>query len=380
VLRRHPAIRVRLSPTFAGLGAYPFTRLDDARADAASRGIDVIDFGVGEPREETPPFIRDALAAGIQPVSTYPKSAGLPETCQAVAGWVRRRFGTEIVPDQAIPTLGSKEAIFHLAQMLDGDTVAVTSPGYPVPARGALFAGKDVATLPLTAERDWLPDLDEVPWGRLAILWLNYPNNPTGATAPLAFLEQAAERARACDAVLACDEAYSELWFDGQAPAGGLQLRDLRNVIVFNTLSKRSSMPGYRAGFAAGDGALIQAMRRYRPNVGVAPQEFVQRAAIAAYADEDHVADVRDLYRAKREVMLPALESIGLVDVGGPATFFLWMKTPVADEEAYAISLLDRGILCAPGSAFGPEGAGHVRFALVPTLRECELAAERLAG
>jgi acetylornithine aminotransferase len=274
-----------------------------------------------------------------------------------------------------VPTLGSKEAIFHLAQVLGPGAVAVTTPGYPVPERGARFAGREVVELPLLAEREFLPDLDALPRDGLALLWLNYPNNPTAATAPRAFYEQAASLARERGFVLASDEAYSELFFGDEAPGSALQVGDLTNVLVFNTLSKRSSMPGYRSGFVAGDPALVTALKRYRPNVGVAPQTFVQRAATAAWRDEEHVEAVRATYRAKRDVLLPALEAAGLRNAGGDATFFLWLEAPPGTAEA----LLELGIVVAPGEFFGPAGAGFVRAALVPTLAGCELAAERLS-
>ncbi len=375
---------MRLSPVLESLATYPFVRLDEAKSAAIARGIDLIDFGMGEPREETPGFIRAAVAAAIEPVSTYPKAVGLPELRAAIARWIERRFGTAVDPDtEVVPTLGSKEAVFHLAQVLAGEAVAVTTPGYPVPARGARFAGRDVVELPLEASRGFLPDLDALDAAtldRLAILWLNFPNNPTGATVALELLERAAALARTHDFVLACDEAYSELWFEGPPPVSGLQLADRRNVVVLNTLSKRSSMPGYRSGFVAGDRQLVAALKRYRPNVGVAPQEFIQRASVAAWDDEAHVEAVRERYRAKRDVLLPALEAAGFRNAGGPGTFFLWMATPDGeDDEACAVRLLEHGIVCAPGSFFGAGGAGHVRFALVPTPERCAEAAERLA-
>lgn len=376
---------MRLNPVLEGLATYPFVRIDEAKAAAAARGIELIDFGIGEPREETAAFIRRALADALHPLSTYPKAVGVPELRAAIAGWAARRFGAALDPDsEIVPTLGSKEAIFHLAQVVGGDAVAVTTPGYPVGARGALFARLAVAEIPLDPARGFLPDLDALDPAllhRLAILWLNFPNNPTGATVPLALLERAAELARAHDFVLACDEAYSELWFAGDPPASGLQLRDRTNVCVFNTLSKRSSMPGYRSGFVAGDPALVAALKRYRPNVGTAPQEFVQRASIAAWEDEAHVEAVRERYRTKRDILLPALLAAGFEDAGGPASFFLWLRTPGGeDDEACALALLERGIVCAPGSYFGAGGAGHVRFALVPTPEACARAAELLAG
>jgi succinyldiaminopimelate transaminase len=378
---------VRLNPVLAGMASYPFVRLAEAKQAVAARGVHVIDFGVGEPREETPAFIRRALARALdaEPVSSYPLAPGLPELREAVAAWVARRFGAAVDPDaEVVPTMGSKEAIFHLAQIVagHGDRVAIPTPAYPVYARGALFAGVEVMDVPLDPSRGWLPDLQAVDWDGVALLWLNYPNNPTAATATLELYEQAAALARAHGFVLAVDEAYSELWFAGDPPVSALQLGDTTNLAVFNTLSKRSSMPGYRCGFVAGDPELVAAMKRYRPNVGLAPQTFVQRAAAAAWADEDHVVETRERYRAKRDALLPALLAAGLQPSGGDASFFLWLRVPGGeDAEAFALRLLDeRGIVVAPGPFFGPGGEGHVRIALVPTLAECRRAAELLAS
>jgi len=381
---------VRLNPILDELGTYPFVRLTQAKREVAARGVELIDFGLGEPREETPAFIRRALAEAVEPVSAYPLAEGLPELREAVATWVGTRFGAPLDPErEVVPTLGSKEAIFSLASLLvdragGRDLVAVTTPGYPVPARGAAFAGAEVLELPLSTERDHLPDLDAIDaqaWSRLALLWINFPNNPTAATAPLAFLEDLAARCRQHDVVLACDEAYSELWFAGEPPVSALQLTDRTGVLVFNTLSKRSSMPGYRSGFAAGDPALIAALKRYRPSVGTAPQAFVQRASVAAWGDEDHVVETRERYAAKRRIVLPALISAGLEPVGGDATFFLWLRVPDGvDDAQLATAWLERGIVVAPGSFFGPAGAGCLRAALVPTLAACERAAEILDG
>jgi acetylornithine aminotransferase len=372
---------VKLSPVLTGLRTYPFVRLAEAVARLQADGVDVIHFGIGEPHEETPAFIRDALVAALDPFSTYPAAEGLPELRSAIAGWAQRRFGAALDPDrEVIPTLGSKEAVFLLAQVLDGDVVLVPQPAYPVYERGAVFAGKQVVELPLRAADGFLPDLDAIPadvLARTAILWLNYPNNPTAATAPLELYERAAALAREHDFVLASDEAYSELYFGNQPPVSALQVGDRRNVAVFNTLSKRSSMPGYRTGFVAGDPDLVAALKRYRPNVGVAPPEFIQRAAAAAWDDEEHVTAVRDVYRAKRDVLVPALEARGLRHAGGDATFFLWLEGAAAGEHE---RLLERGIVLTPGDYFGPAGAGYLRLALVPTLAECERAAEVLAG
>jgi succinyldiaminopimelate transaminase len=371
---------MRLNPVLAGLEPYPFVRLEQARRRLRAAGVDLLDFGMGEPREETPAFIRAAVADAIEPVSVYPSAEGLPELRAAIAAWIERRFGPALDPHtEVLPTLGSKEAIYLLAQVLDGDIVGVPAPAYPVYERGAAFAGKAILELPLRADGGFLPDLDAVPartWARLAILWLNYPNNPTAATAPATFYERAAALAREHGFVLASDEAYSEIYF-GAPPASVLQAGDLTGVAVFNTLSKRSSMPGYRSGFVAGDPELIAALKRFRPNVGVAPPAFIQRAAIAAWGDEEHVEAVRARYRTKRDLLAPVLAARGLPHAGGDASFFLWLDAgPEAD--AVAARLLEAGILLAPGSYFGPEGAGYLRLALVPTPEACERAAERL--
>ena len=374
---------MRLNPTLEALRVYPFVRLAQAKNERIARGEQVVDFGVGEPREETPPFIRAALADAIEPMSTYPSAEGLPELREAIASWAGRRFGAALDSDsEIVPTLGSKEAIFHLAQVIGAGKVALTVPGYPVPERGALFAGHEVVEAPLEAARGFLPDLDALPLSELGLLWLNYPNNPTAATVTLEFLERAAALAREHDFVLASDEAYSEIYFGPEPPVSALALADRTNVVAFNTLSKRSSMPGYRSGFAAGDPQIVAALKRYRPNVGVAPQEFVQRAAAAAWRDEEHVDAVREVYRAKRDVVLPAFEAIGLRHAGGDASFFLWLALPAGEtsSEAFAARLLDRGVLVAPGAFFGSIGEGYVRVALVPTLDECRRAAGLLRG
>jgi len=369
---------VELSPVLADLAQYPFTRLDDWKADARSRGIELIDFGMGDPREVTPAFIREALVAGIAEVSSYPRATGLPELRDAIAAWIGRRFRVEVDPWEIVPTLGSKEAIYSFAQATVGKrrVVAIPEPAYPVYERGALFAGAEVVTVPLSEGTGWLPDLDAFDaWDELALFWTCYPNNPTGAVAPLSFYEELAARANEHGFLLCSDEAYSELWFD-EPPASALQVGERENVVVFNTLSKRSSMTGYRSGFVWASRDVADALRKFRPTVGTAPQEFVQRASVAAWSDDAHVEDVRALYRRKRDTIEPVLREKGLRLSGSEATFYLWVA--VGDSEAFARRLLEHGIVVAPGSFFGPAGEGYARFALVPTQAECERAAEIL--
>ena len=376
-----------LSPVLSAQGTYPFVRIERAKREAAEAGVEILDFGQGDPREPTDPAIRRALVDGLREQMGYPKAEGLPELRTAIAGWFERRFEVALDPDtEVIPTYGSKEAIFSFAQVaLDPsspkDTVVVTDPGYPVPARGAAFAGARVESLPLLEENGFLPDLGGVEdWERIALFWVNYPNNPTGATATLSFFEQLSELAREHEFLLCSDEAYSELWFT-EPPCSASQVADRANVVVFQTLSKRSSMTGYRSGFVAASPELVSALKTYRPSTGAAPQEFVQRASIVAWNDEEHVSRTREAYRRKREVFLPVLERKGWRVVASEATMYLWVEVPGGESsESAAERLLAHGVVVAPGAYLGAAGEGYVRLALVPTLAECELAAGILEG
>ncbi len=378
---------ISIAPTLARMASYPFVRLDDARRRLVAQGVDVIDFGKGDPNEPTDPMIRQALVDALPERSPYPLAQGLPELRSAAADWCARRFGVTLDPDtEIIPTYGSKEAIFSLAQVLvdpHGDKRVVTycEPAYPVYERGALFAGAEVHTLPLLRENGFLPDLDAVEydtWRHSAIVWVNYPNNPTGALAPLSFYERLAGLAERFDFAIASDEAYTELWFD-EPPVSALQIENRSRVLVFQTLSKRSSMTGYRSGFVAAPPEVIAALKSYRPSVGTAPQEFVQRASVVAWGDERHVEETRARYAAKRDVLLPVLAAKGWEVVASNATMYLWVAIPSNESaEAVAERLLTHGLMVSPGTFFGPSGEGYIRFALVPTLDECERAATML--
>jgi succinyldiaminopimelate transaminase len=359
---------VALSPVLAEQTTYPFVRLEQAKRETAARGVEIIDFGQGDPREPTDPLIRQALADGVAETMGYPKAEGLPELRAAIAAWVGRRFGVELDPDrELIPTLGSKEAIFSFAQVFADlqrgkDTVLLPDPAYPVYERGAEFAGAKIVRLPLLEENGFLPDLtalDAMTLDRTALVWVNYPNNPTAASAPRSFFAELAELAARHDFLVCSDEAYSELWFD-EPPSSALELADRSQFVVFNTLSKRSSMTGYRSAFVA----------------GTAPQEFVQRASIVAWGDEGHVKRARTVYRRKRDVLLPAFEGLGWRAAGKDATMYLWFALPGGEtSEAAAERLLAHGIVVAPGAYLGEAGEGYARVALVPTVEDCERAA-----
>jgi acetylornithine aminotransferase len=371
---------MHVSPVLSAQTTYPFVRLEEAKRRKAAQGVRIFDFGMGDPREPVDPAIKRALAAALDEAVGYPAAVGLPELREAVAVWCGRRFGVTVDPaSELIPTYGSKEAIFSFAQVVvdeaaGKDIVVIPEPGYPVYERGALFARALVETVPLRAEHGFLPDLDAVDdetWSRVALFWVCYPNNPTGAVAPLSFYERLAALAEEHDFLVCSDEAYSELWFD-EPPASALQVPERSNIVAFNTLSKRSSMTGYRCGFVAAAEPVIESLRKFRPNVGTAPQVFVQRAAIAAWNDEDHVERNRALYARKRALFLGLFERTGLRLAGSRATLYLWVETPPGESsEQFAERLLSHGVVVAPGSFFGPAGEGYVRFALVPTEDEC---------
>jgi succinyldiaminopimelate transaminase len=371
------------NPALEDMGTYPFVALAQAKQRVAERLGPLIDFGVGNPMETTPTFIRRALVDSIPDKASYPRAAGLPETREAIAEWYRTRFGVDVDPDvEVLPSTGSKEAIFSLAQIaVDRDAtrnlVVTTEPGYPIPSLSARLNGAEVLTLPLLESQGFLPDLDALgdeTWTRVALFWVNYPNNPTGAVASPSFYDELASKARTHDFLIASDEAYSEIYF-GAPPHSALEFTDRSHVIVFNTLSKRSAMAGYRSGSIVGGERVMSLFKRYRPMVGTASPEFVQRAAAAAWRDEEHVEAMRDLYRAKRAVIEPFLVRKGLHIPASEATFFLWVAVPEGEtEQSFAMRLLDNGVVVGPGSLFGPAGAGYVRIALVPTLDQCHEA------
>jgi succinyldiaminopimelate transaminase len=378
---------VQVSPVLAAQTVYPFVRLEEAKRRRAENGVRIFDFGMGDPREPVDERIKQALVDALDGTSGYPAAVGLPELRTTIAEWIGRRFGVDVDPEQElIPTYGSKEAIFSFAQVVvdeatGKDLVLVPEPAYPVYERGALFGRAHVETFPLTAETSFLPDLEALSPSvleRTALLWINYPNNPTGAVAPRDFYDRLADLAAEHEFLVCSDEAYTELWFD-EPPASALQAGDHGRMVVFNTLSKRSSMTGYRSGFVAANGDVIAALRKYRPSVGTAPQTFVQRASIVAWSDEEHVERNRGLYGRKRALLIDLLQRKSLRVAASKATMYLWVEVPPGEtSESFSEGLLNVGVVVAPGSYFGPAGKGYVRFALVPTEEECAAAVEVL--
>jgi acetylornithine/N-succinyldiaminopimelate aminotransferase len=374
-------MRPTLNPLLPRLAGYMQEKANALREAALRSGKPVYDFGIGDPREPTPGFIRKALRDAVPEVSQYPSIAGTPALRNAVAGYLQRRFALALDPDsQILPCAGAKEALFHLplcAASPDRPLCWYPDPAYPVYERAILFAGATPRTYPLRAGRGFLPDLDAIAaedWRRTSLWFDCYPHNPTGASAPRAHHEKLVRLAKEHGFLVVCDEPYVDLYV-GEPPHSALQV-SRENLIAIHSLSKRSGMTGYRSGFIAGDPGIIGWLREARANFGVASQAFIQQAAIAAWSDDVHVADRRRTFAEKRQVLLAHLRGLGL-EVGGEGAFYLWVRVPAGEtSEGYAARLAGRNILVVPGPQFGQEGTGFIRLAMVPKLEDCRAATD----
>jgi LL-diaminopimelate aminotransferase len=376
------------------IGVYAFAEVDNQVAILREKGISPIDFGVGDPTNPTPSFIIKALHEGaIKRASAgYPSYAGAPEYRRAAAAWLEKRFGVKLDPETEISaTIGSKEAVFnfHEGFINPGDCVIIPSPGYPPYTRGTLFAEGKPYHIPLLEKNGFLPDLDAIPKDVLVkarLMWINYPNSPTGKIAPPEFFRRVVEFGRKHEIIIASDEAYTEIYFT-EKPHGILEYaRD--GVVAFHSLSKRSAMTCYRVGFAAGDRGIIGVFKKVKMNIDSGTATFIQDAAIAALGDEKHVDEMRAEYRAKRDIMVDAFRAAGLPDCAPEATIYIWQKCPKgvsSVEFAKALLAPEIAVVTTPGTWLSdkmPDGSnpgeGYIRLALVPTIEETKKAAERI--
>jgi len=382
---------VSLNPILREAREYPFAKLVEIRRAREAAGKRVLDFSMGDPREPTPAFLRQALKDAVPEVSQYPTVRGSAKLRGAIAGYFGRRFGVALDPERhVLPVNGTKEGIFtsHLA-LIDPKSekrgVVIFEPAYPVYAEGARYAGARPEPQTLAHEQGWRPDPGRIERGllaRAAIVWLNSPHNPTGAGIDAQGFAKWCALAREHDFVLCSDECYADLFF-GDPAVSALVASDaphFKNVLVFHSCSKRSSMTGYRSGFVAGDPDLIAALARFRPAVGVATPDVVQAMATAAWADDAHVKDVVATYRRRRELFLELFRKRGWHHDGGEATFYLWWRVPdgFRDSAALAERLLERDLLVTPGSWLGRGGERHVRLALIANDVDCREAIARL--
>jgi len=375
---------MKVNPVLLALAPNQIGLLQELARARRAAGERVLDFSIGDPLEPTPPFIPEALRRAVPEVSQYPTTPGLPELREAVAGYVKRRFGVKVDPEtQVLPTSGAKEAIFSSAlAFVDrdrGDLVAWPTPGYPIYEKGAVLAGAEPR--PVRLGPDFVfraDDLAEDEWARAAMVWVCSPHNPAGSVTSRSELEELMAAARKGEAWLCSDECYADL-YENDPPTSVLEVAGPTSTgaLSYLSLSKRSGMTGYRSGVVVGDAEAIRCLKRLRGYTGTASPEFVQRAAIAAWNDDDHVVERREIFRQKRAILREAFEASGMTVVGSVAGIYLWVAVP--DDVEIANQLLEENILLTPGRAFGPGGEGYVRLALVPTVDECDEAAARLS-
>jgi len=393
-----------MNPLLSRLQPYPFERLRKLFAGVQPPAdVRPISLGIGEPRHATPAFIEQALSADLGGLAKYPATAGEPALREACAQWARQRYGIALdAATQVLPVNGSREALFAFTQVVvdasqDGARVICPNPFYQIYEGATLLAGAQPYYAPSDAARNFAVDWDSVPadvWEKTQLIFVCSPGNPTGAVMPLAEWEKLFALSDRYGFVIASDECYSEIYFDGTAPLGGLEAAqrlgrtDYKNLLMFTSLSKRSNVPGLRSGFVAGDAALIKAFLLYRTYHGGAMSPVVQTASMAAWADEAHVEENRRLYREKFNQVTPVLARV--MDVRLPdASFYLWAGIPESlglDDADFARELYAAtGVTVLPGSYLAREangrnpGAGRVRMALVAETAECLEAAQRIA-
>ena len=394
-----------MNPDLQTLKPYPFERLAQLKAGAVPpAGLPHIAMSIGEPKHRAPSFVVESLIANLYGLGVYPAARGLPELRRSIAAWCARRFKLKpgaIDPErQVLPVSGTREGLFAFAQAVVDRSrdalVLMPNPFYQIYEGAALLAGATPIYLACRPGHGFLPDLDAVPetlWRRCQLLYLCSPGNPTGAVMDLAYLKRVIELSDRFGFVIASDECYSEIYRDESAPPAGileacaaLGRDDFRNCVTLQSLSKRSSLPGLRSGFVAGDAAIIERYALYRTYHGCAVPVPTQLASVAAWDDDAHVVANRAAYRAKFEAVLPILAPVlDLYDP--PAAFYLWPKTPIDDErfarELYAtqnITVLPGRYLSRPDCVDGgaDPGIGRVRISLVAPVPECVDAANRI--
>jgi LL-diaminopimelate aminotransferase len=377
-------LKLNLANRIEGLPPYLFAAIDQMKQDAVRQGKDIINLGVGDPDLPTPaPIIRKLQQAAEDPKNhQYPSYEGLLTFRQAVAHWYQRRFGVSLNPEnEVLALIGSKEGIGHfpLAFINPDDVALIPTPGYPVYHAGTLFAGGKSHFLPLLKENHFLPDLEKVPKNVLQsarILFINYPNNPTSATASTDFFKSVVSFAERHNLIVCHDAAYSEIYYDGKKPASFLEVPGAKEVgIEFHSLSKTFNMTGWRVGFAVGNRDILAALGKVKSNLDSGVFQAVQEAGIYALSMEDPAVDqIRKTYQERRDVFVNGLRGLGF-DVSPPqASFYTWVPVPsgTTSQDFTALLLSKAAIVTTPGKGFGDAGEGYVRMTL--TVRKERLA------
>lgn len=356
---------------------YLFAEIDRKRDEMVAKGVDIINMGVGDPDKPTPSPIVQAMHEAIDDPSThnYPPYQGTKDFREAAVRWMERRFGVkDLNPNtEVVSSIGSKEAIHNtfLAFVEAGDYTLIPDPGYPVYRTSTIFAGGEFHTMPLLPENSFLPDLDAIPQEvarKAKLLWINYPNNPTGALADLEFFEKLVAYCKQYDILLCHDHAYSEMAYDGYKPPSVLQVPGAKDIAIeFHSLSKSYNMTGWRVGFVVGSSHGIKGLGQVKTNVDSGVFKAIQRAAIAAYStSEQELQAVMSVYQNRRNIIVEGLQSLGWEIEAPKATLYVWAKVPQGyTSTEFVTLLLDKcGIIVPPGNGYGAAGEGFFRIAL----------------
>lgn len=380
---------VKLASRVKHLPPYLFASIDRMKQQAIAKGSDLIDLSIGDPDLPTPPHIVKAMQKAVENPAhhRYPSYEGMFSYREAVARWYKKRFGVKLDPQtEVLSLIGSKEGIGHipLAFVDPGDTVLVPSPGYPVYAVGTLFAGGESYPMPLREENDFLPDLDAIPKNILRksrLIYLNYPNNPTTAMAPMKFYKEVVRIALKHNIIVCHDASYSEIYFD-KKPLSFMQIPNAKDVgIEFHSLSKTYNMTGWRIGFAVGNREVLAGLGKIKTNLDSGVFQAIQEAAIVALNTDNHILSaIRKTYQERRDALYTGLKEIGIPLKKPKATFYIWAKIPSHfDSMGFVTYLLNRaGVLATPGNGFGEAGKGYVRFALTASVEKIKEAVVRI--
>jgi len=374
------------------LPPYLFVEITKKIAEKKAEGKDVISFAIGDPDMPTPSHIIDRLCQAAQDPANhrYPETEGLPELRRAIAEWYHKRFNVSLDPDkEVLPLIGAKEGIAHIALCFidPGDTALVPDPGYPVYSIGTILAGGRPYYLPLYEKNNFLPDLDSIPEyiaKRAKLLWLNYPNNPTGAVADLDFFNRVVEFARQHNLAVCHDGPYTEVAFDGYRPVSFMQSGGAKEVgVEFHSLSKSFNMTGWRIGMVVGNATIVEALRRVKSNMDSGIPQAIQYAAIEALrGSQDCIQEHNAIYQRRRDLVVEMLNSIGLEAKPPKASLYVWAKVPEGYNSVdFATDLLEQvGVVVTPGVGYGKNGEGYVRLSLTIPDAGLVKGLSRLAG
>ncbi len=372
------------------LPTYVFAQLDKLKAAARAKGVELIDLGMGNPDIPPPKEVIEALIKALSEPQNhrYPSFEGSPDFKEAASAWCKKQYGIKVNPkDEVVTLIGSKEGLVHLAFAFinPGDTTLVPEPAYPAHFRGTILAGGTPVILPTTKGTGFLPDLkdlDETIAKKAKMLFLSYPTNPTAATAPKEFFEEAVAFAKKYKLILIHDFAYAEVYFEGQKPISALSIPGAKDVCIeFHTLSKTFGMPGWRAGFAVGNAEIIESLRKIKTNLDYGLFTAIQKAAITAFEMENgYMENMRATYQKRRDLFSDGLNSMGWKINKPKATMYLWVPVPKGfNSTSFAMHLLEKaGVVVAPGVAFGELGEGYVRIALVDSDARLKEALQRI--